>query len=604
MKNKLKNSITLLLLLFMCINILKAQNTAQTINLSQMGTGQILQPMYRMRSEKGANAFNSKFAANATGRNDMNAYLLSYLSTAVYAEKILELENPTKKPSELEPDADKLQLNSGNFLTRFKKVMCPYFSPTTEYTGADIRFFESVNAMDGYDPEGIIIPTANAIFVAFRGTDRVKSDRSSIAGEANFQVREWIQTDFQANNYQPGRINGIKTNGVVHQGMWLSLMKVAEDMALRIKELDGEHKKVWITGHSLGGGLAHLFSYYLTKTTRIRPQGIYVYASPQVGNSTFNNDFDTTIGGANKLQRIEFLDDPITAIAQAVGYAPMGTRISYPNIDHEWFDVADRNNNEVARICASSPLFVPTILKNIPVLGGICFHQQNWYLQAAYKQLTPNETNGVPNSLPIPDKECMGCSSGIDIDRAVNYNAPQTAVVNAILDVTENIINTIGVVAANITGTAFKTGVGTYKITCLNDGKDLAAQGTTGQNGKPIILWQEDGGNNMRFEVFKKGSAYGLKMKGTNRVLDVREASNENGARVQIWDNNLTSLPFQNNQIWYFYNVGGNKYVLQNEKSKKVLDADNASTSINGCEVMQWDYRANAKNQVWIFEKD
>jgi hypothetical protein len=49
--------------------------------------------------------------------------------------------------------------------------------------------------------------------------------------------------------------------------------------------------------------------------------------------------------------------------------------------------------------------------------------------------------------------------------------------------------------------------------------------------------------------------------------------------------------------------VGGNRYVLQNEKSKKVLDADSPRTNTNGCEVMQWDYRHNALNQVWVFEK-
>jgi len=92
-------------------------------------------------------------------------------------------------------------------------------------------------------------------------------------------------------------------------------------------------------------------------------------------------------------------------------------------------------------------------------------------------------------------------------------------------------------------------------------------------------------------------------MKGTNRVLDVIDGSNNNGTRIQIWDDNLTSLPFQNNQIWYFQNVGGNRYVLQNEKSKKVLEAQGNNTNSNGCVVMQNEFRDDALSQVWVFEK-
>ncbi|MGB3006031.1 MAG: RICIN domain-containing protein [Chitinophagaceae bacterium] len=599
MKSTFKLFKTSMLFLLLISKVSEAQIEPKLIP-QKPKAGQVLQPMFALRTQKGANVFNTGFASNATGRNDKNAFLLAYLSTAIYADKILEVESPTVAPSNLAAAGELLQVNSNAFVQKFRQVVSPYFSTTTQYTGNDMQFFESKFSFDGYDPEAMIIPAENSIFITFRGTDKVA--QRDPKNTFDYETKEWLLTDFQALKLNPGRINNNPTPGqaLVHQGMWLSLLKIADTMARRIVQLGGANKKVWITGHSLGGGLAQLFAYFLAKGYNIKPQGIYTYASPQIGNASFNTDFITTIGGEGKLQRFEFMDDPITVFAQVIGFQPAGIRNSFTNINNLTYDDAERSNGEILRIAGSAPTALTAIT---PFgLGGICFHQQGWYMQATYKQLTDSEKESVPFPTKLPDRSFMGCGSGFDISRATGNN-PVGNALNTFVDLTDRLINTIGVVAQNITGTALVTGTGTYKITCLKDGKNLAAQGTSGQDGKPLILWQEDGGNNMRFEVFKKGAAYGLKMRGTNKVLDVKDGSNNNGARIQIWENNLTSLPFQNNQIWYFYNVGGNRYVLQNEKSKKVLDADNPRTNTNGCEVMQWDYQHNALNQVWVFEK-
>jgi hypothetical protein len=379
-------------------------------------------------------------------------------------------------------------------------------------------------------------------------------------------------------------------------------MKVADTMVRRIQQLDGANKKIWITGHSLGCGLAQLFAYYLAKFHNIKPQGLYLYASPQVGNEAFNSDFATAIGGANKIQRFDFMDDPVTVFAALVGYKPVGTRNHYTNIDNMTFGAPERSNNEIIRILGSAPGSAAAAFTPFG-FGGICFHQQNWYMQAALRQVPQAERSGLPVCIRVPDYTYMGCGLGLDIARATDYRNPIGQTLNKLVELTDDITKTIGMVAQNITGAALTTGTGTYKITCLKDGKNLAVAGTSGQNGKLLVLWQEDGGNNMRFEVFKKGAAYGLKMKGTNRVLDVIDGSNNNGTRIQIWDDNFTSLPFQNNQIWYFHNVGGNRYVLQNEKSKKVLEAQSNNTGSNGCVVMQNEFKDDALSQVWVFEK-
>jgi hypothetical protein len=107
----------------------------------------------------------------------------------------------------------------------------------------------------------------------------------------------------------------------------------------------------------------------------------------------------------------------------------------------------------------------------------------------------------------------------------------------------------------------------------------------------------------MRFEVRKSGLGYSIKLKGTNKVLDVKDMSFDNGARMQLWGQHLIPV-VPNNQIWYLLTAGtGNRFVLQNERSRKVLDADNPNTGNNGCEVMQWEYWQASQNQIWIFEK-
>lgn len=593
--------IPILLILLTCGIQLKAQVREQitNANLTRLN-GQVLTVAYKNNTQQGANAFNSKFNVNATGRNNVNAYLLSVLAVAAYADGILEIENPGITSAQKKIKEDPLQKNGQLFFSKFKTVMNPYFSSTSQYTGDDMRYFEDTRDFDGYDPEAIIVPTANAIFVTFRGTDKVRQrNQNNPLAPVAYEVGEWLQTDFNAMPYTPPNMAFV---GQVHEGMWRSLMKVADTMAKRIVQLDGRNKKIWITGHSLGCGLAQLFAYYLAKQYQIQPQGLYLYASPQVGNSAFNTDFARVIGGANKIQRFDFMDDPVTAFATLVGYKPIGIRNLFTNIDNMTFNAPERSANEIARILGSAPGSALTSFTPIG-FGGMCFHQQNWYMQATNKQLSQAEKNDLPICIRVPDNTYLGCQSGLDIARAVDYRNPVGQTLNKMVELVDDITNTIGVLAQNITGAALTTGVGLYKITCMKDGKNLAVTGTNGQNGRLMILWQEDGGNNMRFEVFKKGAAYGIKMRGTNRVLDVVDGSNNNGARIQIWDDNITSLPFQNNQIWYFHNVGGNRYVLQNEKSRKVLEAQSDNTNSNGCVVMQNGFKNNALSQVWVFEK-
>lgn len=606
MKPILNLSKIFVLSLLICFSAANAQLPTKNV------VGKVL---FMLRTEKGANAFNSQFSVNATGRNDMNAYLLSYLATAVYADKILELESPATRPALLAAAGDQLQLDSRAFVEKFKKVLSPYFSTSTEYTGANMEFFEPTSNFDGYDPEAMIIPTDNAIYVTVRGTDRVAQNNNM--GSISYNVREWIQTDFQPflfNPTLPGKRNFV---GQVHQGMWLSISKIADRMGRRIVELGGANKKVWITGHSLGAGQAQLFAYYLAKVYNIKAQGVYGFAPPLVGNKAFYNDLETVLGGKSKLQRFEFMDDPITGFALNLpAYATGGTRVHYDLLTREIFDAPERSDGEVLRMSLSVGGMAAN-LTPLGSLGGMCYHTQNWYMQAALKQLTVAEAAKVPVCLPVPDRTFLSCESGADINRAISENQVGEGVLDiadglleAVKNAIESNISQLTALIKNFAGSALKNGEGKYRIKCLKGGRYLNVDGNCYRNNNcQVILWGTTAsGDNETFSLNKYANGslgYAIKVMApnTSKVLDVKDMSTANNAAIQTYDKHgLPVIP--NNQVWYFHQIGStNQYVIQNERSGKVLEADNNNTSNAGCSVRQKTFSKGARNQIWVLER-
>jgi len=573
-------------------------------------------PIGLPRTSQGANTFNANFSVNATGRNDLNAYLLSYLATAVYTDRIIEFETPTKSPSQIDNEANTLNQNSGLFMEKFRKITSPFFSSVTSYNGADMELFEPTSGQfDGYDPEAIIIPTSTAIYVTFRGTDRVAQNNN--IGSVVYKAGEWLLTDFQPITFNPAAVNNTQSpfKGRVHQGMWISITKIAERMCARIAALGGRNKKVWITGHSLGAGQAQLFSYYLAKVHNIIPQGVYVYAPPQVGDVTFNNDFITVLGNREKLQRFDFIDDPVTVFAMAVpniNLKPTGTRVFYPSLDAMVYDAPERPAGVISRIALSAPGVIADL--GGAGMGGMCFHHAHWYMQAAHRQLTATEKTKVPVPLPVPTTAFMGCSSGFDINRAVN----PSQVTEGLLDITDGMIeivtaaissnvNKLASALKNFAGSALKNGEGVYKIKCGKGGRYLNVNGSCYTNNScNVMLWGlTASGNNEKFDIKKYGLGYGVEVivPNTDKMLDVKDMSTANNAAIQTYDKHFVPI-VPNNQIWYFHQIGTtNKYIIQNERSGKVLEADNANTGNAGCGVRQNPYRKGATNQIWILEK-
>src|SRR5262245_55614095 len=163
----------------------------------------------------GANAFGEAFDHHATGESKVNAYLLTYLATMVYADRGLMEVTPDFAPHQGDElvwhdIGERLQTEPAYFMKYFQQHLTPLLyaadEPVTETNRPpQFQFITSPTSVGliaeaglSFDPEVMVIDTANAVFVVFRGTDPVAQ---------GFDMGEWISTDLWAFLTESG-VNG------------------------------------------------------------------------------------------------------------------------------------------------------------------------------------------------------------------------------------------------------------------------------------------------------------------------------------------------------------------------------------------------------------
>jgi hypothetical protein len=136
--------------------------------------------------------------------------------------------------------------------------------------------------------------TADGIMVAFRGT--IPPDIHSLPS-----LLDWMQ-DFDA---VPLSVPGMP--GLVHIGFWRDLDTIWDEVLAAVNLLragDGAALPLYVTGHSKGGGLAHLAAMRF-QAAGITPTEVFTYAAPRVGNLAFANAYNAAITAF----RYEYTDD-------------------------------------------------------------------------------------------------------------------------------------------------------------------------------------------------------------------------------------------------------------------------------------------------------
>ena len=133
----------------------------------------------------------------------------------------------------------------------------------------------------------------------------------------------------------------------------------------------------------------------------------------------------------------------------------------------------------------------------------------------------------------------------------------------------------------------------------------LDVSGGTDANKQNVQMWSFNGGNAQKWKFVKVSGKtrktmsegnYTLKSATGSRVLDVNNASYDNGANLQIWD--------YNGSIAQTFSIGWNAsapgYHIKNTATGKLVSTSgNANGTAN---VHQWEQGVGANGDNWIFE--
>ena len=228
--------------------------------------------------KRGDNCF-SRINTTEKGHSLGNAYLFALTSHYMY-------------PHAYSP-------NTGNSFSKFKKKAEKLFY---SWGMPSVDLHEEKNVQYG------VMSNETTIIVAFRGSDAVFSKDG---------FEDWVATDafaIQKKKATWGQVT--KKDPGVHTGFANAYWMVRNRINSSIKSHGGNSKKLFITGHSLGGALAVLCAIdqgYATNrpgSQRYKAQGVYIYGAPRVGNGLFKKLYDskTSAGGARALNTHRYVN--------------------------------------------------------------------------------------------------------------------------------------------------------------------------------------------------------------------------------------------------------------------------------------------------------
>lgn len=356
------------------------------------------------------------FNDTASGVHSVNAFLLAKMTELMYAERLdyqLRYLNNNSKPVDTIESSEWLeehcQISESNFEQAFRHRFKHYFGGSDEVqfrflnkTHTEKARFAGFKYTSGLDPELMVISTAKTVLILFRGTDEV--------GEHKWA--EWLGTDFRLHQRQAG---GALTGTQIHTGFWMSFDLVRDDLIAALTEFDARDKNIWLAGHSLGAAMSVIAGTYL-KASGWNVQNIYAYACPRtIGNRAFHKKANELL--PNRVQRFEYFHDPVTMVwMPGFRYDHIGQRNWYDEeklgefklytntperrfggrclrqCAHIVHDPEDRESlREARRIkrCQHSG----TTLVGMK-MGH--YHNPQWYVKAAYAQLTEEQKANLP----------------------------------------------------------------------------------------------------------------------------------------------------------------------------------------------------------------
>lgn len=137
--------------------------------------------------------------------------------------------------------------------------------------------------------EGFVASDDHAVVISFRGTADVRDLITDILGFPRF-------------------LEG----GVMHRGFSRAIESIYQDAIDATVEHGAENKRVWITGHSLGGALACGFSMQASQQQQINADGVVTFGQPLVMNDSlcrhmldaFENRYIRVVNGVDPISTL------------------------------------------------------------------------------------------------------------------------------------------------------------------------------------------------------------------------------------------------------------------------------------------------------------
>ncbi len=585
-------------------------------------------------AQSGTNCFNTQFDNSAPSLNTKNAFLLGYLCTMSYADYLRYLYSPVQATTSsfitsIRNDDDEFKDEFGQKL-RYLFTNSPTLTAAASTSGKlsvnpDLAVNKSLSPAvgaepavtfdfihkcnpSGYDPEALFISTPTTIFVVFRGTDRVACNVTS----SGYTWAEWMASDFKFFKRDASMMHP-QVKGQVHRGMVESLMSqnFANELGALVyssvkNKTTNATKKVWITGHSLGGAHAQLFAMYLKYNYNITAQGLYIYEAPHPGDATFVSQLNNDIG-KSRIQRFEFGDDPIPTLPpQAFLFARAGERNYFKDYSSTNLRSEQTLADDARILCALGNLpgeQIPQAAKlEFPPYcpGSTCYHHPTFILEAIRHQLSASVLPSLPPSVSLPVAG-DNCNKG-DLTKAENND-----LINNTATAVENTIANIAWAAGNILDNLLGSGIaeGNYKLSCY----------AFKNSSKKYLNW--NGTTNSQVRIDNSGTVFTLKHKGTGGYQLFKSSGNL-AADVKFSFGLPTGEEQTNNIImkakddiigdeetWYFFKIANttNTFVLLNWNTQRVLEAPVGCLTGGGCAVDESAAKSNQATQVWILEK-
>lgn len=152
--------------------------------------------------------------------------------------------------------------------------------------------FIDCNFLDQKNSEAFIATTSEIIVIAFRGTDE--------------SMLDWLD-DIDIRTVT-------RSYGKIHRGFASHYKQIMHGLAPHITPEKTANKKIFITGHSLGGAVATIAAAELKDHMNLT--GIYTYGQPRVGYSELQQYIDNHY--SDKFHRFVYQDDPVAKLPEKV----------------------------------------------------------------------------------------------------------------------------------------------------------------------------------------------------------------------------------------------------------------------------------------------